>query len=1263
MTTLLTPPTSAAATAAVPLVLEPPRHLDLPPVLLTPGQFRLGASPDCHVQLTINGVAAEHATLLVGTHRTILRAIDPRTWLNDALVRETSIRVGDRIALGPAILRIRRATADDLLAGWPAPPNLSTAVVTGTLIPATTQPEIDAVSDPIAATTTESLATVENDDLSLFDADPTLIATAIGPAATHNVTVGWPDTAPTAMSHDAVASLTIDTVDVLAAKSPPAPPLVESLAELQRRQAELVVLRQQLADAREVFREETIRREAQLADDAVQLSQQSTELVVSLGELDDRERQLRQRAEALDQRDASLRIAEAALTTREQELADERVRLADVADATRAELQTEVARQSAEWSSWERQQQRLLAQVAEQSSALDGQRSAVAEQQRRLDASESEHRQLRRELEQERRELLAEQELLVADRAAVAAERQTWIAQRDREQDEHRTRERDLKQLEQEVQLRSEHVRRQQDQLALDIRERARSHAELQAIEQQLHRDRRLLSDQQVGWHQERDSAWQDIAERRKRLDAEADRMQAARHEIERLERALEAEIQAAAVERHRWQDELQAIGQRPSHSDAAEVPTPVVITPPLSSELPQSGDDVVESLAETVEAGESAVAAPESEFQAADGAATDDITVSDADEIDEGDSVTDDSEQVDIQAALDALAERFEEFSVVEHRLSLRHDELRSLQEDLAVREAELNAEREALGLEQASWEGERCLWDEEREAWEAQANEFESFQMAWEIARQAQQAELTADRRRWAAHLAELSQCTTPQVVQSDARDLTSAASIADPACSITPQEPPSADRNLVSDEAVCAQLPSPFAPTEIPLDVDLSTADSLSITLGENAFESPLPQANEAAPSQEPTWSGLNSVFVGEVARLPSFAWSLPPELPTVTEDLRPSPGLAGTETPAVDIEPPTDLPSSAAHELRSELAKMFDLPDDFAEHDPAPDEGVTNEAVTDVLNEQPGDAGASAEDWRSQLSAVLATSSRIGPPVETPIALSPVPEQTPSTVATKSEVSGDDSIAEYMERLLARSRQRTGDPAPEAPPPIPNDPYESDSPTSTVIEAIERTPEVADDPPAPRPKIDVEATRAELQSFRAVANRSARSALAVHTLKTTRTELAVQMTLLLASLCGAAFLLSWALRGGGFLWPGIGCAVVTVLLSYRVFVSGMRLRRWCADAAPAIAGQNSTNDDSQSDGSKVSSDESGFVTAESELMTDDNSARRSPSEMLVTADEAASVLAEFPQPSSSLPVQNGSLWDSVWDDSPTEDNPAQ
>jgi Inner membrane component of T3SS, cytoplasmic domain len=108
-------PTRALRSANL-LALDPPSYCTLDTIVLSGAKFLVGASSECDICLQAEGVHDRHAVILVGDRRTVVKALDQRTWLNDGPLSESALRPGDRLSIGPLTFRVRRATADELAA-------------------------------------------------------------------------------------------------------------------------------------------------------------------------------------------------------------------------------------------------------------------------------------------------------------------------------------------------------------------------------------------------------------------------------------------------------------------------------------------------------------------------------------------------------------------------------------------------------------------------------------------------------------------------------------------------------------------------------------------------------------------------------------------------------------------------------------------------------------------------------------------------------------------------------------------------------------------------------------------------------------------------------------------------------------------------------------------------------------------------------------------------------------------------------------------
>ena len=97
------------------LVLESvQKQMQLGSFLLDSGKFTIGSSPDCLLTLNAPGVRPHHCLILTNGKRTVLKAWDSRTWLNEGPVQEARLRSGDRLLVGPIEFSVRNASPSEL---------------------------------------------------------------------------------------------------------------------------------------------------------------------------------------------------------------------------------------------------------------------------------------------------------------------------------------------------------------------------------------------------------------------------------------------------------------------------------------------------------------------------------------------------------------------------------------------------------------------------------------------------------------------------------------------------------------------------------------------------------------------------------------------------------------------------------------------------------------------------------------------------------------------------------------------------------------------------------------------------------------------------------------------------------------------------------------------------------------------------------------------------------------------------------------------
>lgn len=103
------------------IILRPVREAKgLRSVSLPTGRHEVGSDPQCGIHLVAPGIELKHCEITVRRDSVIVRANSRFTWINDGVVREGSLRPGDRLSLGPVEFEVvkpkkRRHSADSAI--------------------------------------------------------------------------------------------------------------------------------------------------------------------------------------------------------------------------------------------------------------------------------------------------------------------------------------------------------------------------------------------------------------------------------------------------------------------------------------------------------------------------------------------------------------------------------------------------------------------------------------------------------------------------------------------------------------------------------------------------------------------------------------------------------------------------------------------------------------------------------------------------------------------------------------------------------------------------------------------------------------------------------------------------------------------------------------------------------------------------------------------------------------------------------------------
>lgn len=393
---------------------------------------------------------------------------------------------------------------------------------------------------------------------------------------------------------------------------------------------------------------------------------------------------------------------------------------------------------------------------------------------------------------------------------------------------------------------------------------------------------------------------------------------------------------------------------------------------------------------------------------------------------------------------------------------------------------------------------------------------------------------------------------------------------------------------------------ELTVSVTPLEAALEVEagVSLTESLTADTLASPEEATLIQSAERF-HQEWLQQSFDDEAVAETDAVP------PEELPVV-EAISDDVPEAEHASEAVAEEPQSE------DSLHAQLAKMFGLPEDFGHqtdgesaipHDPPGlldttdsiamlDSEAGTESDQGSVEEESAAADSHEDDedeaWRTQLAQMLTektapvTPASVAPVEASAVSEKPQPAAPPPPSPTPPPPPPEeDSIAAYMERLLARNKMGTfigespasapaSKPASIAAPPVTAPPVETTSPSlssGTDSEVVAATPAVSLPLPEPRQRIDKDEVRAALQSFRKVANHSARSAIAKHSSKTLRGEVSTQGVLAgLAGLAAGAYFLPPLWGGTMQPLPGAGCLIAAGWMVWQMQQSLTRLKNW-------------------------------------------------------------------------------------------------
>lgn len=1075
-----------------------------------PGRHLIGSTDECEIQLPLEGIADRHALVLVGDNRTVVKTIDPHTWVNDGPVTETALRPGDRLSIGPLTFRVRAATQEESTTFVPTP------VVN---IPRPLTHEVKWLAESQERPSNSARSASPHDTPAMKTAD-----TAVMPPE------------PLKNGH---RSPIVDERKTRETTHPVSEPVADN-SLMERRLEEI---QQRLAELHHT------------AQPAVQPAEHPTQKEPNLfrrrhEELEQRAYQVAQDAQRVQQQVADVTEREAQLQSRQQQLAQEARRITSLAETTRQNLAQEHSQRETVWQEWEAAYQRMTSQLASQLDAIDQHRATLQGEADRLTEARNELQRARTEFDRDRQDCDVERTRLAVDRSEVSrlnAQLDTDRRQHQAESDDDSARlqaerqqllmDRDSllsarQQLDRERQTLLAQFSQQTRQLDEEHQRRAELQARLDSDQQQLLNERAQLSHLESEIHRRR------LELERERTDFESARRQEeeSRHELDELRRRCQQSEDELTRIRH------ERIATPLMTSSIMDLPLPIT-PPPLPIAPPplpiEPSTPVFSYAAPEIEEVppvrsplhvENATIVLESEQEAVPP-----VTVSLEQAL---------AEEPEAEQAETATEAPIAENPVVPSGFGALVDWGSMASMDRAVdAPAEVPEERPSdlpTSIEQSS-------------PWSVVQAEAPAPPV---VVQNAPQAPAEFDTS-WAQN----DFSTTPvEPVQAESESMPDADPYAG-GFDVGRYSSPSVDASSDPWAAFgpASQVPEPPGAVVCgPHGLIPETRAENDPTPESSAFPSPTMEFDSREPNTEvldatQTLAEVNREFGSPVE--PSH--DQPEELPSWWVENARTQSDAGTGISDFGRSSPSDSEmGGSSNDLRSQLAMLFDLPDTPS--------SASDEAVR-FLQDEPQQAGP------DQSQSFPVEEPQPQPEVvDTPLAATAeATTQSASSEPAPAE-EAHDSVDAYMARLLARSR---GD-SDESAAPTAAAPTTSATPaaSSTVASEPAAAPAALQPPDrshlmaAPKHKQDKQAVRENLQSFREVAHLSARSALAKHSLEQLRNATIAKGILLTVSSLAALWFFAEPLAGKPLqLWKAGVCLLAAVLSGVEFSRSWAQLRK--------------------------------------------------------------------------------------------------
>jgi hypothetical protein len=1131
------------------LQLRPLRaQLGLSPAMVGIGRTVIGSATDADVVVSLEGVAERHCEIHFDGREASLKVLSPLTWLNDGAVREAKLRAGDIVTLGPVELAVSFVDV-------PAPPPLPVDR------PATVVEE-RAPSERPQPRRERSVATKAMPPRR--DVDPPAQEPPVQPlldsaeagrrlrrdierlereVAWHrNHAVSAPTPAPATPPSDDSTNhlqklLTRRELDLSAreqAFEQRRGELSLHLTDTQRQSAQLQQERDRLAQERNALAghvAEFTRNREEFSEAERKLNEEEAALQVQRAELDREQRSLHTLSQSVAKARADLEVRQATL---EQQHAEFDAAVAAL-DDDRALLQRERESAVAEARAAARDAEQLRSRVTAAMAQLEQREAAVRQQFQTIQTRGADLDAQQVALSDRERRSTSE---LSRRQQQVESQAQTLLA-----------RERQLAEREAALDVRLEEcaeaaarVAREQDELELTRGRHARDRADLERLRGDLQSEQERLR-----------SARQVVTEQSERLQSEADQLQVRHGELEQSTAALQqrlTEISRREGEHRVAQRELEArlqslaARQKSLDEQGEELDARSVTLAARQTQVDAEAATAAESQRVEQQRLSAAQAALRSEQQRqADESARlinweQDLRAQ-AELLAARDSasqqiqtlVSDSHTSTEPSIAEQQLAER-------ERRLEQERQELLVLETSLIAREQELEATRTAAA----------ATIDTD---WEREKSDLESLHAAAAATAEAAAASLraalddvTAERdllrdemdQLYRARASEPSPAAAPldvAAIQAVRDDLRAEAE----RLQMRWIEIEAAEQNVQAQREQLDALRDALAVERTAMERHALEADRTV------AFELP-PQAasDDNVPAQPQKFVAHYAEPTSEHTPTESANTEVASEM-AAQDDWKPQAPPA-TQHSATSSDSTTGARESTG--IRSQLAALFGI----------------NPSELDAAASRHGDEGASAEEQPA------AHRELVPEPVMESV---PVVQVAPSVPAAAVEVlppadCEEDSIAAYMQRLLAQTQTSTRSEPVQRAPVIESRPEPRVTPAPEVIEPADVEPQPASRASRRMDEGEIAEQRAKIDSMRQIANLSARSAVARHYSRKLEVTYQIMLCLtVIGSVLATVLFCAGFWTSNSYQVQAMGAFVVTLITGMELARTTLRMRR--------------------------------------------------------------------------------------------------